>query len=234
MSPEEFAAHPAAVFHSTYLPDTDLFDLSKRNPSSAGGSFSSNGQPLPVVKKMHLGTLQAALENMMQSAGRPEQYGTIHTFWQVPRVSADTRNLKLSDMYKLDQPVGESPAEAEYHRNNPENVAHYAPGSQYYHNQNEDEGRPSFATDKPLHTLASQEEYVQAALVSGVPESHIHPRTLAQYKAGTLGKMRLNANIAQQMSKHADKLGPLKKAGPNWRDLIESEGPKKPDDMYEY
>lgn len=232
MSPEEFAAHPAAVFHSTFLPDTDVFDLSKRDPgvNSALENFkgvddNGNDLSLSAVKKVHLGTFQAALDALRMRGRTPEQEGTIHSFWQTPKVPGATSEKRIDDYIEPDWDHDKEEID------NPENVAHFIPGSQYYENQNEDEGSPSFATDEPSKHLASHADYVKAALNKGVPESDIHPRTLAQYKAGTLGKMSVNSHVAKLMINHQDKLGPLKKAGPEWEYLYSDEpAPKRPEE----
>ena len=231
MSPEEFAAHPASVFHGTYLPDEDVFNLEKRDPSPASGLGAIEGrngwgqrQTFYPVPKIHLGTFQAALDTLVQRSRESNQEGTVHTFWQTPKVDGDTSDLELQDVMDID------PSHDFDYTHNPENVAHFAEGSQYYANQNEDIGNPSFATDEPDQTLASHADYVKAALKSGVPESEVHPRTLAQYKAGTLGKMTIRANVADLMTRNEDKLGPLKNAGPKWDYLnSEEEAPKRPE-----
>lgn len=230
MSPEEFAAHPAAVFHGTYLPDEKVFNMSNRDPSPASGlgqiqGLNSWGEEdfINPVKKLHLGTFQAALDTLVMKSKEYDQEGTIHTFWQTPKVHGNTSEERLTDYFDAD------PEYDHEELNNPENVAHYVPGSHYYENQNEDIGKLSFATDEPHKYLASQADYVKAALDSGVPESEIHPRTLKLYKSGELGKMRIKANVADMMTQQEDKLGPLKEAGPKIKYLYSDDpGPKRP------
>ena len=231
MSPEEFAAHPASVFHGTYLPDNEVFDLEKRDPSAASGlgqiSIKNGwGQDdfLNPVKKIHLGTFQAALDTLVMRSKEHDQEGTVHNYWQTPKEDGSTAELRLPEVVDVTEDVDHETLD------NPENVAHYIPGDHYYENQNEDIGQPSFATDEPHRSLASHADYVKAALDRGVPESEVHPRTLAQYKAGTLGKMRIKANVADLMTINQSRLGPLKEAGPRW-DYVNSneEGPKRPE-----
>jgi hypothetical protein len=236
MSPDEFAAHPAAIFHSTYLPDDQIFDLSKRFPAPSSGEPvdvelpDGNSRQIDPKQKIHLGTFQAALDTGIQSygnrtKGQKAKPVTVHTFWQTPKVSGSTAKHTLS--MHIPDLTDWSAAKTE---NDPEAVAHYAAGSQYYSNQNEDTFNPSFATDDPKTYLTSQADYVKAALDRGVPESEIHPRTLKLYKAGTLGKMVLPLKVQKLMRDHEDKLGPLKAAGPKWDYLnSEEEAPKRPE-----
>jgi hypothetical protein len=235
MSPDEFAAHPAAVFHSTYLPDEEVFNLEKRDPSPASGLGRVNitngwGEKdfLDPVKKIHLGTFQAALERGFNSNEDKNKKLTIHTFWQTPKIPGATAKERLTDYFDVNREHNKDDVA------NPENVAHYIPGGHYYENQNEDLFSASFATDEPTNHLSSQADYVKAALNSGVPESEIHPRTLAQYKAGTLGKMRMTSDTAELMRSHPYKLGPYTEAGPKWY-YIDSDKPApwKPEDIYE-
>jgi hypothetical protein len=224
MSPDEFAAHPAAIFHGTYLPDEDVMDVTnRRGYPSSGDNYYENGKPIDVVPKMHLGTFQAALDAVIQNRNSYSDKATIHTYWQTPKVSGATGNLRLSNFFNVDK----GPSEEDV--NNPENVAHFVPGAHYYENQNEGEiGDPSFATDTPHKYLTSQADYVKAALDRGVPESDIHPRTLKLYKAGTLGKMTMPARVADYMTKYHNKLGPYTNAGPTWDYLnSEEEAPKR-------
>lgn len=231
MSPEEFAAHPAAVFHGTYLPDSEVLNLEKRDPSAASGLGQVQGVNgwgqhdfLNPVKKIHLGTFQAALDTIVMKSKEHDQEGTVHTFWQTPKVSGKTSEERLYEYFDAD------PEYSAEDLNNPENVAHYVPGNHYYENQSEDIGNLSFATDEPHKTLASHSDYVKAALDKGIPESEVHPRTLAQYKAGTLGKMRIKANVADLMTRNQKRLGPLKEAGPEIKYLYsDEEAPKRPE-----
>jgi len=243
MSPEEFAAHPAAVFHGTYLPDEDVLDVTKRNPSPLwmdedttvdeykNGDEKSSYEVTPT-QKIHLGTFQAALErtSMSPAANLDEHTGngkpaTVHVFWQTPKVLGSTIDEPLKKYIPNLTEWSEYKTEHE-----PEATAHYAPGSQYYTNINEDHGSVSFATDNPQQTLASQADYVKAALDRGVPESEIHPRTLKLYKAGTLGKMVIPMSTQKLMIKHKNKLGPLKNAGPKEKYVRSDEpAPKRPE-----
>ena len=191
MSPEEFASSPASVFHGTFLPDEKVLDVGIREPASASGA------QVPAVKKMHLGTFQAALDAVHERNRQPDQKATIHTFWQTPRV-----NRIGGKMPELADP-------------NPEDEAHFKSGAMYYANQNEDWGNPSFATETPKKHLKTQAEYVSDALAQG-KESEVHPRTLEQYRKGTLGKMQLNPSQVELMITSRDKLGPLRNAGPQW------------------
>jgi len=234
MSPEEFAAHPAAVFHGTYLPDEDVFNLDKRNPITSTGDdgppriritnpFSGKEEVYEAQPKakIHLGTFQAALERLYKNVLDTTQQGTVHTFWQTPKISGASVNQEVTKIPGFDKYSFNDP--------NPEEVAHYAPGSQYYENQNEDLFSASFATDTPKKVLASQADYVKAALDRGVPESEVHPRTLAQYKSGNLGKMQITSDLAKLMRNNPYKLGPLTEAGPRWNYVNSNEeGPERP------
>jgi hypothetical protein len=220
MSPDEFALHPNAIFHGTWLPDSDVFNLNKRTPESGDLSF----QGYETVPKIHLGTFAAALHRL-HDTNRPtgSKTATVHTFWQTPHVSDLGGGVRaLND--------------------SPEDMAHYIPGSMWYSNQNEDDQNPSFATEEPQHTLKSQADYVKNALANG-KGSEVHPETLKRYKSGTLGKLKLNNDQVDLMYEHlywpvkdTNKyaLGAYTKAGPTWDSLNEKGLWKLHDPSYEY
>jgi hypothetical protein len=204
MSPDEFALHPNAIFHGTWLPDNQLFDLSKRTPQ--------NGSILKMaVPKIHLGTFAAALEALHTTlSDRGAETGTIHTFWQTPHVPTLGGGMKSVN-------------------NSPENMAHFLPGSMWYVNQVEDPLSPSFATEEPEQTLKSQSDYVKEAISNG-KISEVNPETLKRYQSGTLGKMRLSHFNVKSMFRHVygqtlmpsgprNLLGAYSTAGPNWKNL---------------
>ena len=240
MSPDEFAAHPAAIFHSTYLPDEDVFNVSKRSPvinseitSFKGTDKEGNPVTLRPIKKVHLGTFHAALQITGIRNSGDDKPSTIHTFWQTPKVSDSTARKRIANYITPDPKYykgHEDPEHEELDINHPEAVAHFIPGTQYYENMSEDRWSPSLATDNPQKYLTSQADYVKTALDRGVPESEIHPRTLAQYKAGTLGKMEVTPAVAELMVKHWDKLGPYTHAGPTWTYLSSKDkAPERPE-----
>lgn len=201
MSPDEFALHPNSLFHGTWLPDNKIFDMELRQPESGG--FGAETFP-----KLHLGTFAAALHRL-HDTNRPTQgkTATIHTFWQTPHISDFGGGMKAFD-------------------DSPENMAHYTPGSMWYANQHEDDGSPSFATEFPGHTLKSQSDFVEDAIRLGRGKE-VHPETMKRYKAGTLGKMRLNndqvdlmyQNLYWPLKSGRYALGSYTKAGPNWETL---------------
>lgn len=207
MSPDEFALHPNSLFHGTWLPDNKIFDMELRKPES--GNFEHIYSDIEVQPKIHLGTFAAALHRL-HDTNRPTEgkTATIHTFWQTPHLSDFGGGIKALD-------------------NSPENMAHYLPGSMWYENQHEDDGSPSFATDWPGYTLKSQSDFVEDAIRLGKAKE-VHPETMKRYKAGTLGKMRLNNNQVDIMYQHLYwpvkgtnryALGAYTKAGPNWETL---------------
>lgn len=216
MSPDEFALHPNAVFHGTFLPDKDIFNMDKRSPQSGWGH--------EVIPKIHLGTFAAALHRLSdtQEPGS-STLGTIHTFWQTPHVDYFGSGMRAVD-------------------STPENMAHHLPGPMWYSNQHEDDQNPSFATEEPNHYLKSQADYVQAAIANGKAKE-VHPETMKRYQAGTLGKMRLNNDQIDLLFDnlyHPNKaigrnaLGPYEHAGPNWKNLEEKGLFPLEDPSYEY
>ena len=202
MSPDEFALHPNALFHGTWLPDNKIFDMELRKPES-GGFFAE------TFPKLHLGTFAAALHRLhdTNSPTKGSKTATIHTFWQTPHVSDFGGAMKAFE-------------------DSPESMAHYTPGTMWYPNEHEDSGSPSFATDLPERTLKSQSDFVDNAIKMGRAKE-VHPETMKRYKAGTLGKMRLNndqvdlmyQNLYWPLKSGRYALGAYTKAGPTWETL---------------
>jgi hypothetical protein len=218
MSPDEFALHPNAVFHGTWLPDNEIFNMAKRRPQSG------YGYPMTPVAKIHLGTFAAAVHRLHDTRIYGNQKpANIHTFWQTPHVSDFGGAIRALD-------------------NAPEDMAHFLPGPMWYNNQHEDDQNPSFATEEPHHYLKSQADYVQAAIASGKGKE-VHPETMKRYQAGTLGKMRLNKGNLETLYQNLyqpnpaigrNALGPYEHAGPSWETLKEKGLFELSDPSYEY
>lgn len=233
MSPDEFNLHPSAVFHGTWLPDNDVFDLRRRNPTGAGWGLND----WDVYEKVHLGTFRSAVDRMHETIRwdpkgtngdvkpRPDHaIGTIHSFWQTPH------NVALGGvMAASDDP-------------NPEDMAHFMPGSMWYRNQNEDYPNLSFATDEPEDHLKSQADFVKEAIAQGKIKE-VHPETLKRYKAGTLGKMRVTVenvvNLNSQLyyphpTLKRNTLGAYENAGPSEQNVRGKKFFDIPDESQDY
>jgi hypothetical protein len=158
MSPDEFASHPYAVFHSTHLDEPDLFNSEKRFGKSS------------VV---HFGTLQAALDRHAITedpanrgiegrdadlSGHKED-ARLHVFWHKPESLAVGRDTSKND---------------------------YEPGTRYYRNEVENAGSISLATSE-RDSVKSQHEYVTDAISQGKAHE-VHPATMDMYKRGLLKK----------------------------------------------
>jgi hypothetical protein len=162
MTPEEFSAHPYAVFRSTHLPEGQELDTSK--------SFFPGGG-------VHLGTEQAALDRHRATSFKPaynEQYedprsnrqfsadARLHTYWHKP---TEEHVTKLG-------------------RDSEENDA--APGTRYYENKYEDPGNISLVTTETAR-LKTHSDYVRAAIKRG--KGHEVPgKTMEMYRQGALGR----------------------------------------------
>lgn len=160
MSPEEFAAHPYAVFHSTHR--------------SQGEVDAGNNRP--YGGDIHVGTEQAALERHVATSdtenvnrhtiGDPRRTSDarLHTFWHKP--TEEQLSNRLTDWGANHKDPGTGPA--------------------YYTNEVEDKMSTSLVTDKP-ESLMPQDAYVRAAIMA--KKGHeVHPKTMEMYRQGALGK----------------------------------------------
>lgn len=162
MTPEQFAAHPYAVFRSTHLPEGQELDTSK--------SFFPGGG-------IHLGTEQAALDRHRATSFRPayeEQYDSPQTS---RRFSSDARLYTY--WHKPEQEHVENLG-----RDSEENDS--TPGTRYYQNKYEDPGNISLVTTE-TDRLKTHADYVRKAIQSG--KGHEVPaKTMEMYRQGALGR----------------------------------------------
>ncbi|CAB4124062.1 hypothetical protein UFOVP45_133 [uncultured Caudovirales phage] len=157
MSPEEFASHPYAVFHTSHLPESQVLDVDSRS------KFGSKG--------IHLGTEQAALERHNVTAAMSNQApgrtmdARMHTFWHKPE-----------SPWTVDHPISDDQANSHETFDFVKNP--------YYKNTGEDAGSLSLlAVDSSK--LKKHSDYVREAISAG-KEDEIHPMTRARYDAGAL------------------------------------------------
>jgi hypothetical protein len=162
MTPEQFSAHPYAVFRSTHLPEGQELDTSK--------SFLPGGG-------VHLGTEQAALDRHRATSFKPaynEQYedprsnrnfnsdARMYTYWHKPTEEHLTNLGRDSEENDL------------------------APGTRYYQNKYEDPGSHSLVTTETSR-LKTHGDYVRKAIKSG--KGHEVPsQTMEMYRQGALDK----------------------------------------------
>lgn len=176
MTPDQFANHPHAVFHTTHL--ADPFD---RDYTAEDGS--------EAPKAIHVGTYAAALERHGTTGKKSEaQEGwtrdaNLHVWHATPaanslprEVTDATANLGKKDLeYRLNQSI---------------------PKTLYYQNMVESPGSTSalVATDH----LKSQHDYVTAAIANGKGDE-VPASTMARYKAGNLSvwKQPIQDSIAK-------------------------------------
>lgn len=168
LSPEQFEAHPYAVFHSTSV---DPRAKSAPKDLFHHGPFDeSNWQ-------RHYGTLQASVDRMVDQ-GRFNN--RIYSYWHEPD---DEGNTDWYNGKRIPHVVEDRDANPEKHFE-PSEAWKAAPTSMYYENSVEDPGSISVVSKKPS-AVRSHEDYVGQAIAEG-KEHEVHPRTLALYKAGKL------------------------------------------------
>lgn len=168
MSPEEFAEHPLAVYHSTAL---------------AGNLHERRHAATP----MHLGTRRAA-EHRRANVGYP---GELFTFHDVPSFSgpAETLDPKVTlrdaTAHQLHSRARRlvGPERAEQDLALPS--ADHAYLSGHYTNLVEHPGSISAVRTFPANEIMSHHEAVRRALDAG-KESEVHPVTLKMYREGKL------------------------------------------------
>lgn len=167
MSPEEFANHPLALFHST----TGRSNLHERR--------------LPT-QPMHLGTRQAALHRRAIGGSAGELY-TFHDEPVIEGPESVSPKVTLQDattnhLYgRARRLLG--PSQVEESRKLPS--ADRAPVSGYYTNLVEHPGSISVVRTHPTSELVSHHEAVRRAISDG-KESEVHPVTLRLYHEGAL------------------------------------------------
>lgn len=174
LSPEQFDAHPYAVFHSTTLDPT----------ASKGVTFDETNW------KRHHGTLQASVDRMLDT-GRMN--ARIYSGWHIPDGQGNTEHIhgtKLPVVHrdKDANPLGNGTYGGEnyegYNEKGESPAYQSTPTSMFYSNNVEDKGSLSVVAKKPS-AVRSHEDYVGQAISEGKAHE-VHPRTLALYKAGKL------------------------------------------------
>lgn len=162
MTPEEFASHPFAVFHSTHLPADQVKDPDARTHPG-----------------IHLGTERAASQRHL-TTGKPfpglnlktgmysydSTPASMHVFHHDPgqRVFI-TSDDRANDWY---------------------GSIRKGKRNAYYSNDTEDRGSLSLVVHNPSR-LKSQHDYVEEAIKQGKGEE-VHPHTMKLYKQGVLKK----------------------------------------------
>jgi hypothetical protein len=190
MTPDEFAAHPYAVFHTS-----EHQHLIRR-----GG-------------EMHAGTLQAALERSSDQAGPYNPYADryLHTMWAVPTMRETAIRFRDPDFTSYNKPNIKKKEEQyppAYSRELEDEAIvgypHEDGGLGYYTNVHEDQGHVSVLTSNPQKRFKTQAEYVEQAIREG-KEKDVHPLTLALYKKGTLSQGQLVNNRTAHVRAHINR-----------------------------
>lgn len=205
MTPEEFAAAPLAVFHSShYYPE----DVKRTDNRRADWKASIGTSP-----HIHVGTEQAAIENAARtenndvgSMAEDTEEGTkearLHTYWYQPKPGDLTKVHDDGEVYNRPEYGDMHPDElAEKYKNyDPEKArlaGDFDPKYEYSHdvhpfpsllykNSGEDRGSLSLSVAKPSR-LKTQGDYVREAISQGKGDE-VHPKTMAMFKAGHLDK----------------------------------------------
>ena len=163
MSPEEFAAHPSAVFHTTHLDLNEgerVLDMKSRKES-----YDKNMGFSPHI---HVGTEQAAIENasrtQLSQRYRPTR---LHTFWYTAQKRDPFTVRKDGIPFNGEQTHDD-----------------HNYGAVVYANAGEDRGSVSISVADPSR-LKNQSHFVREAIAAGKMHE-IHPRTWALFNNGTL------------------------------------------------
>jgi hypothetical protein len=174
LSPEAFEAHPYAVFHGSHYGPMELNSQ----------SLNTNGKFI-----RHYGTLHSAIERLSHSLYKGSSTGTnhIYSYWNVPTSENFTKDNQLDT---IDDNGANIAHKAYTDTRAPENSDEQKlsedlskKGSMYYTNSVEDPDSLSLVS---INKLKTQSDYVREAIAQG-RENEVHPRTRAEYYAGTLG-----------------------------------------------
>ena len=192
MTPEEFAAQPNAVFHTSHL-----YPESVRNMDTRQTDFNSGLGTSPAI---HVGSEQAALENAARTVDRydtdilEDEPARLHVFHYTAKPGDNM--LVHEDGIPYLKPGANAqnidPDHDEY--NSTHNIY---PGYEYthdlhdmpgllYRNAAEDKGSVSISV-MDVSRLKSQGDFVRDAIASGKGDE-VHPKTMAMYKAGSFDK----------------------------------------------
>ena len=186
MSPDEFASHPYAVFHSSHLSPEHVhqgaFDRNAVRSMRYGELRTEDERPDDFDDEnpdrfgdaVHLGTEQAVTDRArftVLHTGDDPKFTTKayhHVFWYTPH-HGTTEHEPSTDR----------------DANNPYDEDGNKDYDEYYTNTVEDPGHISVAV-RNLSQIASQADFVRKAIAEG-KTSEVHPETLRRYRSGTLG-----------------------------------------------
>lgn len=230
MSPEEFAAHPYAVFHGTTRPEAVLDRYGNRYDPETG-----EYQERPP---MHAGTKRAAVDRVRHtSVTQPkeddETWSTvghpakIYTMWAIPK------KKELGIKYVDELHAGGRKIDPDTGLANIETVGHNEDDAAntlgYYRNAAEDARSISTATRAPEQRYKLQSDYVREAVKAG-KENEVHPHTLALYNQGkldegwTLKRKEVIPPPSQQetfFGRRTPQPWPQHEGGPDFRRIVE-------------
>jgi hypothetical protein len=180
MTPDEFAAHPYAVFHSTDESPEFL------NHWGNGAPAQFEGRNYGTFRR-HYGTEQASHQIFAgKMVNDDEVRPRIYTYWHEPKPSqvfagSDVERPELQGL--TDDAANEMPRDE--HDVADMKVMERNKGG-YYKNEHEDEGSISYVSLEPKG-VKSQADYVTQAIAKG-KEHEVHPITLGLYRAGQLSQ----------------------------------------------
>lgn len=188
MTPEEFAAAPNAVFHTSHLAPDEVRNSMLRAYRYYAGYGSS--------PHIHVGSEQAAIEN----ASRTERVfksdvpapARLHVFHYTPG-SGDNLEVHVDgERYTkpgVEQGISTTHSPTYDPRSEVDTAYDYKHDyhdfpALAYKNDVEDSGSISFSIGDPSR-LKSQADYVKEAIAQGKADE-VHPKTMAMYKSGAL------------------------------------------------
>lgn len=191
MSPEEFAAQPNAVFHTSHLAPERVRNIDVRKEDFDSGLGTS-----PAI---HVGSEQAALENAARTVDRYDEGilknepARLHVFHYIAQPGDSTRVHDDGISYvkpgrSLRSMVPASAYNSTYNldtENEYTHDLHDMPGL-LYKNAAEDKGSVSVSINDPSR-LKSHGDYVREAIAAGKGDE-VHHKTMAMYKAGALDR----------------------------------------------
>jgi len=169
MSPEEFASHPFAVFHTTHLPTEKVLDAGSRfDPGIHLGTDIAASQRHLVTGKQLITSGQSLHKSLTSSKNEKiTQPATMHVFHHDP---GEKLNRIVSDAA-----ANKRGGSIEKQKRNV-----------YYNNSHEDAGNLSLVVHDTSR-LKSQHDFVSKAISEG-KEGEVHPYTLKLYNSGSLKK----------------------------------------------
>lgn len=184
MSPEEFANHPLAVYHSA--PPSRVRTLASVEDVNFDEYRAGNlhdAEDRDATRPMHVGTRRAA----MHRAGARGSITAQNMYVFHTKTDPTNTDVSLSDhvlTHKADRAINLL-GKKEYKRASRLPSADFEEDAGYYHNMVEDPGSASALVLNPHADLTSHHDAVDRAVKAG-KANEVHPLTMHLYKSGAL------------------------------------------------